>query len=159
MPFPRIYEGLTGLPQKEIKILRSVWSSMKDRCLNPSNKDWNSYGGRGIQVSENWMKLSNFIQDMGIRPEGLTLDRIDVDGNYCKNNCRWASRVLQGLNRRPFAAETFTRSNNTSGISGVRLEGKTWRVKAGGNYIFKSRDFFEACCVRKSYEANNQREL
>jgi hypothetical protein len=135
----------------------AAWQGMKTRVLNPKNKDWASYGGRGIKIHPDWLIFSNFLGDMGYKPEGTILDRKEVDGDYCKSNCRWASHEISGLNRRPFAAETVLRKNNNSGIAGVVREGPSWRVKIRGVYVARTRDFFEACCIRKSFEANNQR--
>ncbi len=76
------------------------WQSMKDRCTNPHNIDYHHYGGRGITFTERWLSFENFLEDMGERPDGRTLDRIDVNGNYCKENCRWADTLTQRHNRR-----------------------------------------------------------
>lgn len=81
--------------------LTCVWRAMKARCSNPKVKEFHNYGGRGIAVCDKWLKLRGFLEDM--QPSyssGLTLDRIDVDGNYCKENCRWVSRGEQQRNRR-----------------------------------------------------------
>lgn len=79
----------------------STWRDMKRRCLNPNIRSFKNYGGRGIQVCEKWLKFEGFYEDMGFSwKEGLTLDRINVDGNYCKENCRWADRKQQAQNRR-----------------------------------------------------------
>jgi hypothetical protein len=76
------------------------WNGMKNRCLNPKVKDFKYYGGRGISIDPRWMLFENFLADMGERPEGTTIDRIEVNGNYCKSNCRWAGPDIQGRNRR-----------------------------------------------------------
>lgn len=78
-----------------------IWVAMRFRCNNPNDKSYPSYGGRGIKVCEDWQKFENFIRDMGYRPgKEYSLDRIDVNGNYCKENCRWATTEQQANNKR-----------------------------------------------------------
>lgn len=78
------------------------WQSMKSRCLNENDPSSKYYRDRGIKITERWNTFENFLEDMGERPEGLTLDRINNNGNYCKENCKWSTPKEQMNNRRPF---------------------------------------------------------
>ena len=77
------------------------WKCMKNRCLYEKSKNYSYYGGRGIKVCDRWLNsFENFLQDMGNRPQGFTLDRIDPNGNYEPINCRWADSKTQRHNQR-----------------------------------------------------------
>jgi hypothetical protein len=76
------------------------WAAMKRRCNDPTHHHYESYGERGICYQDSWEDFENFLADMGVRLEGTTLDRIDPNGNYCKENCRWATSHVQSLNKR-----------------------------------------------------------
>lgn len=78
-----------------------TWMMMRTRCNNPNYDGFADYGGRGVKVCERWNVFENFLEDMGERPEGTSIDRIDVDGNYEPGNCRWADKYEQGENMRP----------------------------------------------------------
>jgi len=78
------------------------WRCMKRRCNSKSNHNYKYYGARGIKVCERWHIFKNFLDDMGEKPEGLQLDRIDVNGDYCKENCRWVTPKENSANRRPY---------------------------------------------------------
>lgn len=78
-----------------------VWSAMIQRCHNPKNKSYHGYGARGVKVCERWMNFKNFITDMGLRPSSKhVLDRKNGDGDYCPENCRWATTKQSGRNTR-----------------------------------------------------------
>lgn len=77
-----------------------VWIEMRQRCENRNNPAYKNYGQRGIKVCKRWQKFENFLQDLGKKPKGLSLDRLDNSKGYSKLNCRWTDRVTQNNNRR-----------------------------------------------------------
>lgn len=107
-----------------------IWFGLVDRCTSIKNNRYKDYGGRGITVCEEWLDVKNFIEDMyPSYMEGLSLDRIDNDKGYSLDNCRWADRTTQAINRR-------IQKNNTSGFVGVSYHnGKArWAASAEVNY-------------------------
>lgn len=74
------------------------WDSMIQRCTNPNYSKWHDYGGHGITVCERWRQFVNFLEDMGECPDGLTIERLNSNGNYELSNCKWATYVDQGNN-------------------------------------------------------------
>lgn len=99
-----------------------AWHGMLARCANPRHKSYASYGGRGIAVCERWQQFSNFFADMGERPVGHSLDRINNEGPYSPDNCRWAPRTVQMRN---------TRSNRFLTLDGVTKTLAEWGVHTG----------------------------
>lgn len=102
----------------------SVWDSMKQRCLNPKNASYKNYGGRGITICERWMDFENFLADMGQPPKGQWLERIDNNGPYSPENCRWATPSQQNRN---------TRRNHYIEHNGQRKLVVEWAEESGIN--------------------------
>lgn len=112
--------GATGTPTWK------TWHAMRMRCLSPSAADYPRYGGRGIRVCAAWGSYERFLADMGERPSGMTLDRIDPDGDYSPDNCRWATVKEQNRNRR---RTVFLEAN------GQRKSLSEWAEQLGFSHI------------------------
>lgn len=82
----------------------AAWTGMRQRCLNPRNPKYRYYGGRGISICEDWNTFANFLRDMGEKPLGTILDRLDNDGHYCRENCEWVSMRESNANRRKYGS-------------------------------------------------------
>lgn len=141
--------GLTGTVEYV------AWQHMIRRCIDKGLKNYSEYGGRGIKVCDRWMGVdgfSNFIEDMGNRPgRAFSLDRIDNDGDYTPENCRWATRLIQNINQR-------AHFDSTSGVKGVHYikSQKAWRAVLGLNgakiYLGQFRNMEDAVKARLAGE-------
>ena len=139
--------------------LYNIWRGMKARCYNEKNPKYKHYGARGIQICDIWLDINNFIEDMyPDYKEGLSLDRVDVDGNYEPDNCRWTDKYTQSQNTRDI------QSNNTSGYRGVSWSKKLnkWIVQiwvdARGMYLGRYSSSLEATKVYERYVRINNLE-
>lgn len=94
--------GFTSKSSRDEQSLKETyrsWVGMRQRCLQEKHRFYRFYGGRGITFSAEWDDFPTFLQDMGVKPKGTTLGRIDNDGMYCKENCRWESKIQQERNK------------------------------------------------------------
>lgn len=105
-----------------VRAMKYAWKNAIRRCGDPRHQDYAYYGARGIQVCERWQSFENFVEDMGLRPEGLTLERRDNDGNYEPSNCVWATRQAQTDNRRVSATVEW---------QGERMSVAAWERRFG----------------------------
>ena len=126
----RATHRMTGTPTY------AAWIDMKTRCGNEKIKGYHSYGGRGIKVCDTWESFENFLADMGERPAGLSLDRIDNNGDYAPDNCRWATKNQQARNKRnnrllSFKGETRCLSEWAE-IQGIKITTLFQRLYAYG---------------------------
>lgn len=131
--------------------LHNTYMNMLERCNNPKNTNYNTYGATGIKVCERWdgeNGFTYFIQDMGDKPIGYTLDRIDASGNYEPNNCRWADNTVQAINRRK-------RADNKTGHTGVWYHEKSSRYHA---YIRLQGKYKRLGCYLKIEDAISARK-
>lgn len=115
----------------------SIWSGMKDRCYNDKNPKFLYYGARGIKVCDSWKNsFINFYKDIGPRPKGLSLERKDVNGDYCPDNCCWASSSHQKHNRR-------TIKSRVSAYRGVFPYNKKWEAKISKDHCSYVLGYFD----------------
>lgn len=135
---------------KEYPTEWNSYRSMKNRCLCKSMKCYKTYGGRGIKVCDRWLGENgfvNFLNDMGKRPRGTTLDRINVEGDYEPSNCRWATAHEQRANTRPM-------QGRVAGVHFIKARGR-WEanIKIGNKRLTKSlATKSEAITQRKKWE-------
>lgn len=104
------------------------WQCARKRVIDKNNKGYPAYGGRGIKMSDEWIDSpETFLADMGKRPKGTTLERIDNDGHYCAENCRWASQTEQARNRRS-TVRFFARGEEKTAAEWSEISGIPWKV-------------------------------
>jgi len=131
----------------------NVWTNMKERCLNPNHNSYHRYGGRGITICDRWLEsFQNFYDDMGPMPEGMSIDRVDVDGDYEPSNCRWATSEEQSNNRANNRVLEFKGRKQTiaqwAREVGVSKEALRYRLNAGWSAE-------EALTMKIDYANNN----
>jgi hypothetical protein len=118
--------------------LYGIWAGMRSRCRNANARCWDNYGGRGITFCSRWESFELFAQDMGERPAGSTLERIDNDGPYSPENCRWATRKEQARNRRHARYVMIEglkyRAMDLANIAGVKTDTIIERAQSGMTY-------------------------
>lgn len=116
--------------------MKSIWRDMMQRCHNPNRTAYPRYGGRGIRVCARWRhSFDAFVSDLGPRPYGFTLDRIDNDGDYCPENCRWATRKEQARNRssnhRYLWKGVLRCLSEIAEMEGIEVHTLGWRLRQG----------------------------
>lgn len=126
---------------KSLSKLYGVWSSMKSRCYNKNNDKYKNYGGRGISVCNDWRndfsKFFSWAKNNGYK-KGLTIDRIDVNGNYCPENCRWVDYKQQARNKTTNIKIMFQGKligmSEVAEILGIKYSRFVWRYKSGKTF-------------------------
>ncbi|BAZ71379.1 hypothetical protein NIES4106_61760 (plasmid) [Fischerella sp. NIES-4106] len=140
--------GLTNTPTYR------CWSDIKTRCSNSKSRNYSNYGGRGITICDRWLSFENFLTDMGEVPNGYSIERIDNSKGYCPNNCKWASKSEQSINRRK-------QKDTTSRFKGVSLDkgSNRWNTQIVQNYqIYRLGSFDSEVEAAKAYD-QKAREL
>lgn len=129
------------------------YRQMLARCYNENCKSYKHYGGRGIKVCDRWRDTSegfaNFLSDMGDCPVGFSLERRDVNGDYCPSNCCWADIKVQANNKQ-------AGKNNNTGLRGVKYVDNRFEVRHGSKYYGRYKTLLDAAAKRKSLELELQ---
>jgi len=125
--------GMTGSPTYR------TWCSMRKRCEDKTDDHYKWYGARGITVCERWSSFENFLSDMGVRPRGMSLDRIDNDGPYSPENCRWATQKEQMQNTRKSVTFEGKTIQEWSEQLGIKYHTLTYRMRKHGS-VFLSKE-------------------
>jgi len=125
-----------GTHKRSKSSIYSIWISLRDRCNNSNDPSYQNYGGRGITVCERWdSSFENFLADMGERPKGAQIDRIDNNGDYCPENCRWVNAKSNSRNRRNNNVVTFNGKSMTiaewSEVTGLPDKTLYYRISKG----------------------------
>ena len=135
------FESTLKFPVRKYRREYQCWKNMIRRCYDLRNDHYVYYGKRGIRVCDRWLEsVDNFIEDMGKCPDGMSLDRIDFNGNYCPENCRWAGSITQANNKRnnryfEYNGELLTipelarRSGLKTSTLSMRIHAYGWEVR------------------------------
>jgi hypothetical protein len=145
-----VRHGMTGT--KEF----ATWQSIKRRCYNKNHKDFKWYGARGITVCDRWLEsFENFFADMGVSPDGMSIDRIDNDKGYFPENCKWSSNSQQNRNRRPSIEWKNYVGKSSLGVSFDKRT-KRWASSIGvnGARIFLGRFDTKEAAISARQRAN-----
>ncbi len=144
----------SGVTKKHKRIFK-IWQGMRQRCNNPHDKDYERYGGRGIKVCSEWDNSSEAFIEWALSngySDDLSIDRRDVNGNYCPENCRWATATEQVRNRR-------MQKSNTTGVNGVHYEVKRNKFRAIIYADNKKIDLGKHDTLEEAAEARKQGEI